>query len=427
MRRLRSMLKSAGVFDGLWTAATSAGSKLQTLAAISCAGYMHGTQAVGDLILAISISFLCVAVVDMGLGSQVTRAYARGIVSDKRDCLRPLLKRSAIYPAAAAAFVWPLFRHHEPREQLAWLAVVSLYAVGYQWSSTFTHVAYGCGQFRSSSTLTGLVRLGTVPIFALIVVVGIKEPFLILLPIAFAEFCIACVRYRLLTGAASGERVHAASALSIRETYKFGIGPVCNMLVNRSDTVLIAAVSATAVATYGLASQIENALTTAALIPAAALVTYSARAAKTADSLATCVRVSMVVAGVYIVISLPFLIWPAGMTSTIFHTDLAQNWPLRLCVIAGLFSCVAGAGMAHLIGLGKSALVASIWISVTVVALLGLTAGASVAGALGGAIGALIRDIVFCALVWLLILRAHSTAGKSVVNADGFTDASQNR
>jgi hypothetical protein len=256
------------------------------------------------------------------------------------------------------------------------------------------------------------VRLSTVPILVLIVAIGIREPFAILLPIAVGEFCIASIRYLSIPPSATGEKVEAVSALDIRETYKLGIGPICNMLINKSDTVLIAAVSATAVATYGLASQVENALTTAALIPAAALVTYSARAAKISDSLTTCIRVSVVVAAVYIGISLPFLIWPAYMTSAIFQTALPENAPMRICVVAGLFSCIAGAGMSHLIGLGKSAFVGRIWILVTLVALLGLTIGGTMADALGGALGALIRDLVFCTLVWFVILRVRSAETK---------------
>lgn len=410
MRRLTSALTRVGVLDGLWAATASVGSKLQTVVVIATAGALQGLGGTADVILAVSIGLLCFAAIDMGLSLQATRLFATGALSDRRSVVPATLRRTLAYFPVTVAIAFPLMLHgRSPLEQLEWVAAILIYAIGYQWSSLMTQVAWGRSAFKSSSTLAGIVRLLTIPPLLILSRLPGLSPFVLILTIAIGEICIAGLQFRLLPRSTSLQ-FPASDALGLRNTYKLGIGSICNTIMNKSDTVLVAAVSSAAVATYGLASQVENALGAAALIPAAALITYSAKQTTQESAQSVATRVTAVVALAYLVIGVPFLIWPSELTHIIFRVHVEDPSPMRLCVIAGLFSCIAGSGMQHLIGIGLARIVATLWICVTAVAVIGLIAGTAMGGALGAAVGALVRDLTFCALVWGAIARFYRRA-----------------
>jgi hypothetical protein len=410
LRRLSFAMIRIGVLDGLWTASASVGSKFQTLVLIAVAGSLQGLGGTADVILAVSIALLCFGAIDMGLSLQVTTLFAARVLTDRRSVLPAAMRRTLAYFPLTVAIAFPLMLHgRSPLEQLGWGAAILAYGVGYQWSSLMTQMAWGRSAFKSSSALVGIVRLSTIPLFLILARIHGLSPFVLILTIAAGEICIAAIQFRFLTPSTS-MRPEPSEALAFKNTYNLGIGSICNTIMNKSDTVLVAAASSAAVATYGLASQVENALGAAALIPAAALITYSAKQTMRAAAQSVAIRVTVVVAIVYVLVGVPFLLWPSELTEMIFHVSLEDPSPMRLCVVAGLFSCIAGSGMQHLIGIGLSRIVAIVWIVVTVVAVIGLITGTSAAGAVGGAVGALVRDVIFCALVWGAIARFYQGA-----------------
>jgi len=383
------------------------GSKLQVLVLIAAAGSLRGLGGTADVILAVSIALLCFAAIDMGLSLQATRLFALGALIDRRSVLPAAFRRTLAYLPLTIAIAFPLvLRGRSPLEQLGWGIAILAYGVGYQWSSLMTQVAWGRGAFKNSSALVGIVRLSTIPVFLGLATQEGLSPFVLVLAVAMGEICIATLQFRALTPASSKQSA-PSDALAIKNTYRLGVGSICNTIMNKSDTVLVAVASSAAVATYGLASQVENALGAAALIPAAAHITYSAKATMKDAAQAIATRVTAVVTVVYIIIGVPFLVWPLELTEFIFHVRPEDSSPMRLCVVAGLFSCIAGSGMQHLIGIGLSRMVATVWVCVTVVAVVGLTTGAAAGGAFGAAVGALVRDIVFFALVWGAIARFY--------------------
>jgi hypothetical protein len=380
---------------------------LQTLVLIAAAGSLRGLGGTADVILAISIALLCFAAIDMGLSLQATRLFALGDLIDRRSVLPAAFRRTLAYLPLTIGIAFPLvLRGRSPLEQLGWGIAILAYGVGYQWSSLMTQVAWGRGAFKKSSALVGIVRLSTIPVFLGLATREGLSPFVLVLAVAMGEICIAALQFRTLTPTSSKQSA-PSDALAIKNTYKLGVGSICNTIMNKSDTVLVAVASSAAVATYGLASQVENALGAAALIPAAAHITYSAKATMKDAAQAIATRVTAVVTVVYIIIGVPFLVWPLELTEIIFHVRPEDSGPMRLCVVAGLFSCIAGSGMQHLIGIGLSRMVATVWVCVTVVAVVGLTTGAAAGGAFGAAVGALVRDIVFFALVWGAIARFY--------------------
>lgn len=395
--RLLSKLKANGIIDGLWTVSSSIGSKLQTLVLLSIAGRQFGLIGVGLVIVSMSTAILVSSVVDMGLSSQIIRSFSAGTLRHKNTVLRPIRRRiifvslgSAI---AAYFFVAPQGLSHD---KLGWVITVAIYAAGFQSSLLISQTAYGNLRFRQGAALTGGVRILTVPIlfltsfcefpvYCLIVVLGV------------GELTIAVIQYRLIP-LSYPDRSSAddPEVLNVRATWRYGIGSIANTVMNKSDTVVIALVaSSTVLGTYGLASQIENSLTTAALIPAGAIIAYTARLTSHKDRRLLGVSVSTAVACVYIIVAIPFLTFPTQVILFIFGTHIENSIPFIICVIAGIFSCLGGVAMQQLVGMGEQRIVMTTWIVVAVLAVAALMMGAFFFGAIGAAVGALFRDIVF--------------------------------
>jgi O-antigen/teichoic acid export membrane protein len=156
--------------------------------------------------------------------------------------------------------------------------------------------------------------------------------------------------------------------------------------------------TALTVGVYGLASQMENAVTTVALIPAGALVTYVARSGANAGGVRLARNVGAVVAAVYLVVAIPLFVFTVPLTSFAFGDDVTDPTPFRICLAAGLFSCVGGIGMSSLAALGRKNAVALAWGGVVVVSVPALAVFAHWWDADGAAWAALLRDVVFLAV-----------------------------
>jgi O-antigen/teichoic acid export membrane protein len=175
--------------------------------------------------------------------------------------------------------------------------------------------------------------------------------------------------------------------------------------MNRSDAVLVSFFAATAaVGVYGLASQVEGALTTVALVPAGAAVAYAARSRSRTDVASQRRVVAGMVAAGYVVLAVPVLLAPEAIVELVFSVTLQDADALRICVVAGLFSCLGGVATQQITGLGRQNALVAVWLSTLVVGVSGLALGAATAGAVGAAWGALARDVVFFLLSWALLL-----------------------
>jgi O-antigen/teichoic acid export membrane protein len=195
--------------------------------------------------------------------------------------------------------------------------------------------------------------------------------------------------------------------LNIRETWRYGVGAIANTIMNRSDTVVVAlALSATALGTYAVASQTENALTTLAMIPAGALVPHVARAGGGANSRAKTRTTLQVAVAIYLLLALPVAIAPTQFARVVFRIDLADPLPLRVCLVAGVVSVAGGILMQHLTGVGEARALVRIWTVTAVIAVIAMVCLSVLFGALGAAIGALVRDVTFFTLGLRAVQRA---------------------
>jgi O-antigen/teichoic acid export membrane protein len=182
--------------------------------------------------------------------------------------------------------------------------------------------------------------------------------------------------------------------------------------MNRSDTVTVASVaSGPVLGIYGLASQIENALTTAALIPSGAVVAYTAKSKSSQEARTVGIAVMTAVAVAYLCLSIPFLVFTTPLIELVFGTHISDPLPFQICAVAGLFSCLGGVAMQQLIGLGKQGAAATIWAIAAPVAVTLLLVGTALFGAVGAAVAALLRDLLFFTMTVLTRARAQHESG----------------
>lgn len=403
VRRLWRRMLGLGVGDGLWTFAVTVGSKVQTVVALGAAGHMGGEAALSGVVLATSIGILVASVGDLGLSAQVARLYASGACSDPRSALRALRDRWMVgIPAGVAGGIWVGVRYGRDWNGLVlWAVAVAVYAIAYMSAQVLTQLVYGMGEFRGGALLNACVRLSTVPAVLAVAVLGLS-PVWIIVSLAAGEAAIAIEQYRrelVRRPRVSGSR---EPGLGIRETWRLGVGPIANTIMNRSDTALVSVVtSPSAIALYGVSSQVQNAVTTTALVPAGATVVHVARAPEEAAARRLAWGLVRVVLVSYAGLAAGVFVLGPMLMPFVFGVSFSDYLPLGLLLIAGLFSSSGGVGMQALVGMGHASYVARVWICTALVASAALVGGAAIGGAVGAAWGAILRDVVFFVLAWL--------------------------
>lgn len=403
-------LRRAGIFDGLWTAAIAIGGKAQALVLLATAGTVGGIEATGQVVLVTSAGLLVTALVDAGLTPQVGRLAARGIVTSRRQLLRPLALRALAHVPVAIAIFYGLVLAGVQAGTAAWWFVAQVsYGVGYHLAYTVTGFAFGQFKFRSSAPLNAIVRLGTVPAMVLLAAGG-RAAYALVIAMALGELAIAAIQYARAPLPTDADPRPAG--LGIRSTWRYGIGAIANTLMNKSDTVILAvALSATGLGVYSVASQTQNALTTVAMVPAGALLVHIARSGHSDEAAEKGRTTLLVVASIYTALALPVALFPEALVRLIFRVDIVDPAPLLICLAAGLFSVLGGVQMQHLTGLGAERAIVRIWIATAVVAVVSMPSLALPFGAVGAALGALGRDILFFALTRAAISRTHRHDG----------------
>ncbi len=408
--RIWHRLRNFGILDGIWTAAASFGSKIQALVALGIGGRMGDVEGLGLFVLATSIAILTCSTADLGLSSHVVRAYASGGVRERRALLPQLAIRLAIsVPLAVAAALAIAAIRGDIADPLLWVGMITLYSAAYLASLLVTQMAYGMGRFRGGATLNGAVRTATIPLLLAVSFTG-ANPLVLLGVLAVGELLIAVLQYRKAP-ATNPVEPGAPIGLGVRQSWRLGIGPIVNTVMSRSDTVIISGIaSSRALGVYGVASQVENALTTAALIPAGASMTYAARTTDPDQARRHRRTVGLIVALSYAVIGVPMFIFAGPLTELVLGVTLEDLTPVRVLVVAGLFSSLGSVAMKIITGQGRQNTVAGIWLATAGVTLVAMFTGAYLAGALGAAIGAGVRDLAFFTLTWLAVRRTPMDA-----------------
>ncbi len=391
----------------MWTAAAAAGSKVQTLAALSLGGRMGELEGLALLVLATSVAILAASVADIGMSTQVVRAYASGGVRRRGDMLPGFLTRMLIcLPLAFGAAVLLAVIRADITDAVLWVGMIVFYALAFLSSMVITGMAYGLGRFRGGASLNGVVRAATIPLLFLVSLTG-ASPLALLAVLGAGEVVIAVVQYRIAPRD-NPRPVGPAIGMRIRDSWKLGVGSIMNTFMNRSDTVIISGVtSGRALGIYGIASQIENALSTTAMIPAGAATTYAAQSRDRARAVAHRRTVSGVVALAYLVLATPFFFFAEPLTELVLGVQIDDVLPIQVLVVSGLFASLGAVAMKILNGEGRLNAVAGIWVVTAIVTTVAMAGGAYWGGALGAAVGAACRDVLFFGLTWFAVISGH--------------------
>lgn len=403
LARVYKKFSSVGIISGVWTVTASLGSKVQTLALLAIITRLHGLPGAGLTISIVSAGLLVATLVDMGLSTQVLRLAAQGSMAKKTSVLSPVVLRLAVLiPLGVGGALAVLSATGSLGDFGLWSASIVIYSVGYYAALVMTQLAYGAGRFKSTAALNGALRAGSVLGMMILANIG-AGPFWFVFFLGTVELVIAAVQYFLVFLPIS-DLGDASHLLRPRHTWKYGLGGIANTMMNRSDTVAVSLVTtAAALGTYGLASQVENALTTGALIPAGALVAFTARASSDSERRSIGSWTSMAVFCSYGVLAIPALMFTRDLIRLGFGAEIADVMPFQICIVAGLFSCLGGVAMQQLTGQGSQSAVAIIWTGCAIFAVSLLMIGGWLWGALGAAIAALLRDIAFFSASWLVL------------------------
>lgn len=390
-------LRRYGILAGIWTVTATLGSKVQTLVALAVIGYTQGVVAGGAFGVATGVALLSATVADFGFSSFVTRAVAGGEVVGRSAIVRPGLIRVVVAGPLAAMLSATLLRDGEtPKWALA--IAVGAYAAGYVASTIALRAAYGAHSFRKGATINGSVRAITI-VPMLVGGSSFGSPVYLVSIMAMGEVVIAVWQYLAIPKRLGAEA--DAIVLTFRSSWRLGIATIANVIANRSDVVVVSLFGAAiALGEYNVASQVENALTVAALIPAGATVAFVARAHKSGDPSSPRLvwAVSFAVVLTYTLGAVPFLVIPETLVPALFGVGVSDYSVVRLCVVAGYFSALAAVQLQVLIGLDRQSVVMGVWLVLVPVAVAALGVGMTLAGATGAGWGALVRDICFFAL-----------------------------
>ncbi|GIG53780.1 hypothetical protein Dac01nite_05320 [Demequina activiva] len=387
-------MREAGVLDGIWTAAASAGGKIQALVLLGAAGAVGGIEGTGLVVLVTSTALLISSIIDAGLTPQIGRLAARGEIAGRSAVVRPLAWRVAIHvPAQSAAFCLFVWWGAAPEDPVPWLLAQVIYGVAYHLASSMTGLAYGQFRFRATAVVNAVIRLSTVPMLVAAALAG-WSGYALIVVLAVGELVIAGVQYAVARD--SRELAQSPRVLWPRNTWRYGIGAVANTIMNRSDTVVLAwGLTATGLGVYAVASQTQNALTTVAMIPAGALLVHVARAGRSRQADSVFSTTATVTLALYGAIALPFMLFPSPLVEVLFRVTLDDVTPLRICLAAGVFSVIGGVQMQHLTGLGEAREITRIWLTTAVASVTLMVILAFAFGAVGAALGALGRDLLF--------------------------------
>lgn len=404
LTRVYRKFSSVGIISGVWTVTASLGSKVQTLALLAIITRLHGLPGAGLTISVVAAGLLIATLVDMGLSTQVLRLAAQASMGHRSSVLVPVALRLAVLVPLGAGGAFVVLNATDSLSEFGfWSAATIIYSVGYYAALVMTQLAYGAGRFKSTAALNGAMRAGSV--LGMLVLANIDAgPFWFIFFLGAIELGIAAIQYFLVSLPAPTAD-NATHLLRPRYTWKYGLGGIANTAMNRSDTVAVSLVTtAAALGTYGLASQVENALTTGALIPAGALVAFTARAASDSERRSIGAWTSIAVFCSYGVLALPALIFTKELIKLGFGTEIMDVLPFQICIVAGVFSCLGGVAMQQLTGQGNQSAVAVIWTCCAVFAVSVLMLGGWMWGATGAAIAALLRDVAFFSASWLVLL-----------------------
>lgn len=388
--------------DGLWSFLISFGSKASILAQVAIAARMGGPTGLGAFSQLVAAAVLISSLCDFGFSTEATRyAAAVGDRVDLRAVWRRLFPRimaAAALTAGTVLFVGVM----QDDVSLPSILFTTMYSCVLIAGAVGIAIANGVGMFRFTGTTLGVARLSSIPLSFLALLGGSPNSVLIA-SIAISEAAAVLLIWRQVrqTGARSLKPI-SVQTIDHRRSLQFGGAAFINILINRSDIFLLSAVMPlAALGAYATASQLENAVTTVALVPASALMVHIARSNQAGDdsagrrayrSTATMAGLLSIAMAFVLSTAAPFwipVVFGEAMTSSIV--------PVRIVMVGATLNCLAGVTLIALSGLGKSRSVLKVWLITAAISVPAMYILAQSYGEIGAALGALVRDGILVA------------------------------
>lgn len=380
------------VATGMWTLGVNLGAKAQALAILVAGGIADGVAGVGVVSAGYAAAILGSAVADFGYSPEATRFIARNPVNGALvRIISGGVRRTPI--ALSAAFVIGMVTSSGTPARVPILALTGVAAF---WVQLLSQILYGLYEHRAAAGTLFIVRILSA----------------LLLPIAATLWATDGVLGALLV---TDTACATALGVALRSVYRrcadgdvaerplaahrwLGVGAVVSALINRRDAALVASVAdSTVVGVYSVASQLQNAVATLALVPSGALSTHVAQEAqRRRDGAGVVWRMVLLVsalstAGGVLVVAASWLPWFGP-----YFAEGSELEPLRLALVILMLSGPVGtaggllltASVAH----GRHRDVGLAWLMLGLIGVPLIVLLAAGYGVVGAALGAALRD-----------------------------------
>lgn len=382
--------------DGLWSFWINIGSKASVFVQIAIAARAGGPAGLGAYSQVVAAAVLISSLCDFGFSTEATRYAASAARRVNLRTVWLLMRWRMLGAAALTAAAVLYFCVKRGDVNVLTIASASLYSSALIAVAVGVGIANGLGIFRFTGIALGLARLSSIPFFALTLLMASPNSALIACA-AITEVAAAClIWYKVRRTAARCIEPISVQTIDQRRAVQFGGASSINILINQSDTFFLsAALPLAALGAYATASQIENAVTTIALVPASALMVHIARATPDGDSdsrralRGTATAVALLSLAMAIVLAAAAPIWIPVILGEAMTASIV---PVRIVLIGATLSCLAGVTLMALSGLGRGRSVLIVWLTTAALSIPIMYILSKLYGETGAAVGALIRD-----------------------------------
>ena len=381
-----------------WNLGFNVLSKSQTLALLVAGSLIGNLGGVGVIVTAMAACLLGQALADLGLAAELTRLSVahpdRGTIG---KCTRALALQVPLALVLAPVVYLVLGPTSPSLPFMVALGVLSSALVG---TIGLTAILYGLGDFRSTAIWLGSGRF-LASIAAVTAAAIYSTPTLVIFGLAAGEcFGLAGLIGSVRRARARLPDVHHPEGRVHRAHVWIGVAGMLNLLTNQGDTILVASIlSAHDLGLYATASALENGVATFSLALVTPLALRSVGTTLRGDPGAGSQLVKKAWAiGAGTAALFAILTWVgaqfAGGAFTSMSGLATGTGPivLALYLAAAPLSVMANVCFTVGIGFARHRRAGTCQMQAGVVAVGGIVVGAQLAGAVGAAAGAALRD-----------------------------------
>jgi O-antigen/teichoic acid export membrane protein len=335
--------------DSAWSLTFNLLNKSQTIAVIVAGLVIHGVIGIGEVTTVVAAATLGAGLADFGYSYECGRFVAS---NPTRPAAQRVIRRLGALIAVGAALSYVSFRFtvgiDHPWSTPWTLAAIAVLGGAFEASVVLLQLLYSLDRFRTGSAILGVFRAASGPL-AIAVAAVTTSVAAVAITLAATEIVAASALF------IAARRVMAAlpdydPGGRIGLSYLWlGVGSVANMFANRGDVLVVGALAdPLALGIYSVASQIENAIESLALVPSSPLLVRASRArAERAPIRPLMRRAHRATLGLSVASTALVLLLYAGYlaVATSDHQLSGRGAVLTITICAAASSLVASAGV----------------------------------------------------------------------------------